>query len=115
MTCQMTFEELKRSLSYDKPPNRLSRALIALWWAAKGEWARTHETAQEDEGEPGPWVDAYLHRKDGDQDKDPRLRSGIRLTELKRFYESIEQINCAPRPTPPFFLRMKERCRTREA
>jgi len=73
MTCQMTFEEFNRSLSYDKPPNGLSRALIALWWAAKGEWARTHESAQEDEGEPGPWVDAYLHRKDGDQDKEPTI------------------------------------------
>jgi hypothetical protein len=67
MTRQMTFEEFKRSLSDDKPPNCLSRALIALWWDAKGERVRAHESAQEDEGEPGSWVHAYLHRKEGDQ------------------------------------------------
>jgi hypothetical protein len=64
---KMTFEEFKRSLSDDKPPSGLSPALIALWWDAKGEWARAHESAQEDEGEPGSWVHAYLHRKEGDQ------------------------------------------------
>jgi hypothetical protein len=68
MTCQMTFEEFYRSLSYDKPPNGLSRALIALWWDAKGEWARAHERAQVDESEAGSWIHAYLHRKEGDQD-----------------------------------------------
>ena len=63
----MTFEEFKRSLSCDKPPNGLSRALIALWWDTKGEWARAHESAQVDESEAGSWMHAYLHRKEGDQ------------------------------------------------
>jgi len=67
MTCRMTFEEFKRSLSCDKPPNGLSRALIALWWDTKGEWARAHESARVDESEAGSWMHAYLHRKEGDQ------------------------------------------------
>jgi hypothetical protein len=42
-------------------------ALAGLWWDAKGDWARAHESAQQDEGIAGSWVHAYLHRKEGDQ------------------------------------------------
>jgi len=45
----------------------LSHALRALWWDAKGDWNRAHESAQQDEGPDGSWVHAYLHRKEGDQ------------------------------------------------
>jgi hypothetical protein len=38
-----------------------------LWWDAKGDWKRAHESAQQDEGSEGSWVHAYLHRKEGDQ------------------------------------------------
>src|SRR3989442_10527232 len=38
-----------------------------LWWDAKGDWTRAHESAQQDEGMEGSWVHAYLHRKEGDQ------------------------------------------------
>jgi len=37
-----------------------------LWWDAKGDWTRAHESAQQDEGPAGAWVHAYLHRKEGD-------------------------------------------------
>jgi len=37
-----------------------------LWWDAKGDWTRAHESAQQDEGSAGAWVHAYLHRKEGD-------------------------------------------------
>ena len=40
--------------------------LTGLWWDAKGDWARAHESAQQDEGRAGAWVHAYLHRKEGD-------------------------------------------------
>ncbi len=62
----MNLEELRSSLSDDTPPARLSRALAGLWWDAKGDWTRAHESAQEDEGPAGAWVHAYLHRKEGD-------------------------------------------------
>jgi len=39
-----------------------------LWWDAKGDWTRAHESAQQDEGKDGSWVHAYLHRNEGDQD-----------------------------------------------
>jgi hypothetical protein len=44
----------------------LSLALAGLWWDAKGDWTRAHESAQQDEGPSGAWVHAYLHRKEGD-------------------------------------------------
>jgi hypothetical protein len=34
----------------------------------QGDWKRAHESAQQDEGQEGSWVHAYLHRKEGDQD-----------------------------------------------
>jgi hypothetical protein len=40
--------------------------LAGLWWDAKGQWAKAHESAQQDEGPAGAWVHAYLHRKEGD-------------------------------------------------
>ena len=54
------------SLRQDAPPPELSLALAALWWDAKGNWTKAHESAQQDEGLAGAWVHAYLHRKEGD-------------------------------------------------
>ncbi len=62
----MTFEEFRGSLANDTPPKDLSLALAGLWWDAKGDWEKAHESAQQDEGPAGSWVHAYLHRKEGD-------------------------------------------------
>ncbi|HXJ94361.1 MAG TPA: hypothetical protein VMT20_16055 [Terriglobia bacterium] len=62
----MTLREFRDALKRDEPPSHLSLALAALWWDAKGDWKRAHESAQEDEGLAGSWVHAYLHRKEGD-------------------------------------------------
>ncbi|HKS97689.1 MAG TPA: hypothetical protein VJV74_16360 [Terriglobia bacterium] len=62
----MTLQEFRDSLSREKPPAGLSRALTGLWWDAKGDWKQAHESAQQDEGPAGSWVHAYLHRKEGD-------------------------------------------------
>src|ERR1700686_2956590 len=62
----MTLEEFRTSLLGDEPPRELSLALAGLWWDAKGDWKRAHESAQQDEGPAGSWVHAYLHRKEGD-------------------------------------------------
>ncbi len=63
----MTFEEFRESLKGSTPPQGLTQALAGLWWDAKGDWTRAHESAQQDEGRDGSWVHAYLHRKEGDQ------------------------------------------------
>src|SRR5215468_2054713 len=62
----MNFEEFRMSLSGGEPPSEVAAALTGLWWDAKGDWARAHESAQTDEGPDGAWVHAYLHRKEGD-------------------------------------------------
>lgn len=62
----MTFEEFRESLKHPSPHEGLTQALAGLWWDAKGDWARAHESAQQDEGRDGSWVHAYLHRKEGD-------------------------------------------------
>lgn len=49
------------------PPAALSLPLQALWWDAKGDWAKAHECAQADSGADGAAVHAYLHRKEPDQ------------------------------------------------
>jgi hypothetical protein len=63
----MTLDEFRQSLTATEPPAGLSLALAGLWWDAKGDWQRAHESAQQDEGRDGSWVHAYLHRKEGDQ------------------------------------------------
>jgi hypothetical protein len=62
----MNFEQFRASLARDVPPSELNHALAGLWWDAKGQWAKAHESAQQDEGPAGAWVHAYLHRKEGD-------------------------------------------------
>lgn len=62
----MSLDDFRESLRADIPPADLSPALAGLWWDAKGEWAKAHESAQQDEGPAGSWVHAYLHRKEGD-------------------------------------------------
>ena len=63
----MTVDDFRQSLTAAKPPAELKLALVGLWWDAKGDWTRAHESAQRDEGPEGSWVHAYLHRKEGDQ------------------------------------------------
>ncbi len=62
----MDHKTFQDSLRQDAPPQGLSQALAALWWDAKGDWTKAHDSAQEDEGPAGAWVHAYLHRKEGD-------------------------------------------------
>ena len=64
---RMTLEEFRKSLSRERPPEDLTLSLAALWWDAKGDWTKAHESVQQDEGPAGAWVHAYLHRKEGDK------------------------------------------------
>jgi hypothetical protein len=63
----MNLDDFRKSLAASEPPAGLTHALAGLWWDAKGDWPRAHESAQQDEGKDGSWVHAYLHRKEGDQ------------------------------------------------
>jgi hypothetical protein len=51
----MTLDEFRQSLTATEPPVVLTLALAGLWWDAKGDWTRAHESAQQDEGKDGSW------------------------------------------------------------
>ena len=63
----MTLDDFRQSFTESAPPSGLTHALAGLWWDAKNDWKRAHESAHRDEGMEGSWVHAYLHRKEGDQ------------------------------------------------
>jgi len=57
--------ELRASLTGEEPPSGLPAMLAALWWDAKGDWARAHGLVDELETPEAMAVHAYLHRKEG--------------------------------------------------
>jgi hypothetical protein len=61
----MNGTEFKDSLTHQAPSEALSAPLAALWWDAKGDWARAHGLVDELETREGMAVHAYLHRKEG--------------------------------------------------
>lgn len=61
----MKVEEFRSSVKAVQPPEGLSVPAQALWWDAKGEWARAHGLVDELETPEGMAVHAYLHRKEG--------------------------------------------------
>ena len=62
----MTIEEFHQSLKADTPPEGMSQLLLALWYDAKGNWAKSHDIASEINTKEGSLLHAYLHRKEGD-------------------------------------------------
>ena len=61
----MNLNDFKTSLAEFQPRSGLSAPLAALWWDAKGDWARAHALVDELETKVGMAVHAYLHRKEG--------------------------------------------------
>jgi hypothetical protein len=61
----MQAEEFRASLAEEEPPKELPAPLAALWWDARGDWARAHGLVDELETPEGMAVHAYLHRKEG--------------------------------------------------
>jgi hypothetical protein len=49
----MTLDDFRNSLAAPEPPAGLAVALAGLWWDAKRDWTRAHESAQQDEGMEG--------------------------------------------------------------
>jgi hypothetical protein len=61
----MNVEEFRATLGADGPPDGVPVTLEALWWDAKGDWARAHGLVDELETPDGMAVHAYLHRREG--------------------------------------------------
>ena len=62
----VTVAEFTASLGAEAPPAGVPLAVQGLWWDAKGDWARAHGCAQDQDDRIGAAVHAYLHRKEGD-------------------------------------------------
>ncbi|MES2372386.1 MAG: hypothetical protein V4557_07390 [Bacteroidota bacterium] len=62
----MNMNAFTESLSKDSPPEKLTPALTALWYDAKGDWSAAHDLINDMSGKDEAWVHAYLHRKEGD-------------------------------------------------
>jgi len=61
----MTIQEFRALLARDDPPEAWPAPLQALWWDAKGDWARAHGLVDDVDTREGMAVHAYLHRKEG--------------------------------------------------
>lgn len=61
----MTIADFRASLDSSEPPRNLSAPVEALWWDAKGDWARAHLLVNDLETPDAMAVHAYLHRKEG--------------------------------------------------
>ena len=62
----MTPAQFKATLAEAHPPTSITGSLSALWYAGKGDWERAHHIAQDIPAAEGSWVQAYLHRQEGD-------------------------------------------------
>ncbi len=61
----MDAKAFRATLDQDTPPASYPPTVAALWWDAKGDWARAHGLVDELETPDGMAVHAYLHRKEG--------------------------------------------------
>lgn len=61
----MNVSAFRSTLQADAPPSDLPPTLAALWWEAKGDWARGHGLVDELESPEAMAVHAYLHRREG--------------------------------------------------
>lgn len=61
----MTVDEFRASLALAEPLGELQAPLAALWWDAKGDWARAHGMVDDLGTREAMAVHAYLHRKEG--------------------------------------------------
>ena len=62
----MDLERFQSSLEAGTPPRGVGALLQALWYEARGDWARAHEIVQAEGGRMAAAVHAYLHRREGD-------------------------------------------------
>lgn len=63
----MQLADFQASIEQAQPPD-LPGPLRALWWQRKGEFDRAHQLVQDDPSPAAAWVQAYLHRVEGDSD-----------------------------------------------
>jgi hypothetical protein len=84
----MDLATFRRSLTDVRPPPGMSKALIALWHDARGDWNRAHDVVMSADGRDAAWVHAYLHRKEKDLEN---ARYWYRKARRQEFTGSFEE------------------------
>ena len=67
MSTPKNYTEFQQTLSVETPPMEWPKALIAMWYDAKGDWNNAHEIGQDIHSTLGSWIHGYLHIKEGDE------------------------------------------------
>lgn len=62
----MEFENFISTLTDPSPPATVSAYLHAMWFDARGDWAKAHDIVQYIDDGKAALIHAYLHRKEGD-------------------------------------------------
>lgn len=96
-------ETMRAALAADGPPEAWSAPMQALWWDAKGDWARAHGMVDELETVEAMAVHAYLHRKEGAESNAEywygragrRFRRATLEEEWAALVEGVEGGDCA--------------------
>ena len=98
----MGLAAFKQSLTHAAPPPGLPPALEALWWDAKGDWAKAHHCVDHEESKDAARVHAYLHRKEGDAGNAAywyrRARRPVCRSGLAEEWTAIAEALLAARP-----------------
>ena len=98
----MNSEQFTKSLADEAPRRDLSVPLTALWWDAKGDWAKAHTLVDELETKEGMAVHAYLHRKEGsasNADYWYQRSSDYRQTTLEAEWNALVEALLAETPS----------------
>lgn len=62
----LAFDDFVRSVSCSDPPSEIDPSLLAMWWAAKGDWNRAHLIVGDHEDDADcNLVHGHLHRAEG--------------------------------------------------
>ena len=62
----MKYSNFITSVSNNNPPKGISKLLLSMWHALRGEWDTAHEIVQDIKSKDAAWIHAYLHRVEGD-------------------------------------------------
>jgi hypothetical protein len=62
----MDLQAFRCTLANTEPPERVGRALRAMWHAGRNQWDRAHALVQTHDDGDSCWIHAHLHRVEGD-------------------------------------------------
>ena len=62
----MKYLDFINSIEKEKPPKKIPKIELSIWYILKNNWDMAHTIAQDIPSEIASWIHAYLHRQEGD-------------------------------------------------